>query len=123
MTTRLARCAGLEDDVAELLFRVEPAQGAHGELEGLARRDRLLADRPGGDLKVLVLDGVDDVRGGQAARGQLVRVEPEAHAVIALAQHLDVADPVEAEQLVLELDGGEIAHVDAVVAAVAARSG
>ena len=91
---------------------------AQGELEGLARRDRLLADRPGGDLDVLVLDGVDDVRGRQAPRGQLVRVEPEAHAVIALTEHDDVADPLEAEQLVLDLDGGEIAHVDAVVAAV-----
>ena len=57
-------------------------------------------------------------QGRQAARGQLIRVEPEAHAVIALTEHDDVADPVEAQQLVLELDGGEIAHVDAVVAAV-----
>ena len=76
----------------------------------LARGDRLLADRSGGDLDVLVLDGVDDVRGRQAARGQLVRVEPEAHAVIALAEHQDVADPLDAQQLVLELDGGEIAQ-------------
>ena len=101
-----------------MLFRVEPAEGAHGQVELLARGNRLLADRPGGDLDVLVLDGADDVCGRQVARGQLIRVKPQTNAVVALTKQQDVADPLDAKQLVLELDGGEIAHVDAVIAAV-----
>ena len=81
-------------------------------------RDRLPADRPGGDLDVLLLDGADDVEGRQAQRGHLFRVEPDAHAVIALAERGHVADAGETEQLVLELDGGVIAQVEAVVEAV-----
>ena len=53
--------------------------------------------------------------GGQVARRQLLRVEPDPHAVVALAEVGDVADAVEPGQLVLDLDRGVVAQVEVVV--------
>ena len=50
--------------------------------------------------------------------GELLRVEPGADAVVALAEVVDVGDPVQPEQLVLDVDRGVVAQVDVVVAAV-----
>ena len=54
--------------------------------------DRRLADLAGGDLDVLLLDGRDHVGGRQVAGRHLLGVEPDAHAVVALAEVGDVAD-------------------------------
>ena len=58
---------------------------------------------------------LDHVAGRQVPRRQLVRVEPDAHAVVLLAEDEHVADAVHAGQRVLELDGGVIAQVELVV--------
>ena len=50
--------------------------------------------------------------------GHLLRVEPDPHAVVALAEVGDVADARQPRQLVAELDGGVVAQVEAVAAAV-----
>ena len=67
---------GAEHDVAELLLGLEAALGAHGVGELLPRRHRLAADLAGGVHGVLRLDGVDDLRDGDAQLGQLVRAAP-----------------------------------------------
>ena len=46
----------------------------------------------GGNFYVLLGQRVDDVERGEAARGQLGGVEPEAHGVLALAEDDDRAD-------------------------------
>src|SRR5262249_48214526 len=51
-------------------------------------------------------------------RRQPVRIEPEAHAVVAGAENLDVADALAAQQLILELDRGEVTEVKTVKAPV-----
>ena len=84
---------GVEDDVLELLDVAQPAERAERDLELAGRRrDRLLADRAGGHLGVLLANGRDDVAGRQVARRQLAGIDPDAHAVIALAEQEDVAD-------------------------------
>ena len=45
---------------------------------------------------------------------ELLRVEPDAHRVLADAQHLRVADARQARQLVDQVDGGVVRHVEAV---------
>ena len=62
--------------------------------------------------------GADHVAGGQAAHRHLVRIEPDAHAVVALAQIGDVADARQPGQLVAKLDRGVVAQVEVVAAAV-----
>ena len=49
---------------------------------------------------------------------QLLRVEPEPHAVVALAEVGDVADARQTRQLVADLDGGVVAQVEVVAAVV-----
>ena len=74
-----------------------------GELEILAHGRRRLAEPAGRDLLVLLADGAGHVAGSHAAGGQLLRVEPDAHAVVARAEELHVADARDAGQRVLEL--------------------
>ena len=83
--------------------------------------DRRLAELAGGDLDVLLLDRADHVRGGQVAERHLLRVEPDPHAVVALADVGDVADAVEPGQLVAELDRRVVAQVEVVAACRRAR--
>ena len=56
--------------------------------------------------------------GIEAARLQLLRVEPDAHGVLAGAEDDDVADAGQPRQLVLEADRGVVRQIEAVVAAV-----
>ena len=83
---------GLQDDVRELLGVGEPALGDDGVLEVLAARHGRPAELPGRHLDVLLAQGGDDVPGGHVARGELVGIDPDAHAVVLLAQQGDVAD-------------------------------
>ena len=118
----LAVGAGLDDDLAEFLRRNQPAFGVDLQFEIHRLRHRLLADRAGGDLHVLFADGGDHVAGGQVARGDLVRVEPDAHGVIARAENLHVARAGNARQHILHLQRGIIAQINLVIAARRART-
>ena len=96
----------------------EPAQRVDRQLERLAPGRGRLADLPGGRIDVLAADGAGHIHGGHAARRQLLRVEPGADAVVALAHVVDVRDAIDAQQLVLDEDRGEVAQVDVVVTTV-----
>jgi len=101
------------------LLRIgQPAQGVDGELEGLAPRRGRLANLPGGRVEVFAADGIGHVGGGHVLRCQLVRVEPGAHAVVAHAREVDLRNPVDTEQLVIDAYLGEVAQVDVVITAV-----
>ena len=94
--------AGLDDDVGELLGIGQPAERVHGVLEVQAGGHRRLADLPGRHLHVLLAQGADHVAGGQVAGGQLLRVEPDPHAVVLLAEEGHVAHALQPRQLVLD---------------------
>ena len=61
---------------------------------------------------------VGDLAGGDVARGQLLRVEPGPDAVVALTQVGDVRDAGDPQQLILDVDRGEVTQVDVVVSPV-----
>src|SRR5208337_5543612 len=84
--------AGLENDVRELLSLDQAAEGADGILEILALGDRRLADLPGRHLHVLLAQDPDHVVDREIPRLELVRVQPDAHAVVSLAEDYHVAD-------------------------------
>ena len=71
----------------ELLDLGQPAERAQGDLDRLAVGDRRLADLAGGDLRVLLADRRGDVAGRHVAGGELLGVDPDPHAVVALAEH------------------------------------
>ena len=78
----------LDHDVAELVRDGEPAERLHRDLERARMRDRRLIEHAGGDLDVLRLQRSGDVGRGQAERLQAIRIEPDAHRIIAAAEHL-----------------------------------
>ncbi len=63
------------------------------------------ADRAGGRLDVLLGDGVRDVAGRQPVLGHLLRVEPDAHRIVASAKDLDLAHALDACRRSLMLSG------------------
>ena len=85
------------------------------KLVSLGRRR---AQGAGGDLAVLLADGVDHVGGGEVARGDLVRVQPDAQRIVAEAEQLDVADAVETGQFVLHVEHRVVRQVEHVVAVI-----
>ena len=77
-----------DDDVAELLLGGQPALRVDRELERRVGRRRRRAEHAGRHLDVLLADRADDVARRQLPRRQPVRIEPDAHAVLAGAEDL-----------------------------------
>ncbi len=116
--------AGFDDDVGELFGIDESALSVDGVLElGGAFGKGEAADDAGGDLHVLVADGVDEITGGDIARSEFFRIEPESHGVIAGAEDEDIADAGEAGDFILDLKGGEVAEVERIAGAVGGIDG
>jgi hypothetical protein len=110
--------AGLDDDVTELLRVRQPPVRVHGQGVVDAIRRGRAAHYAGGDLRVLFADGGDHVPRRQPARRHLLRVQPDAHGVVAGAEDLDLARARDARQRVLHLQHGVVAQVDHVVTVV-----
>src|SRR5262249_15474684 len=110
--------AHLDNDVPELLVRGQPALGGQDELIGLPAGHGLLADVAGGHIHILLPDGLDHLAGRQVQRSQLLRVKPDAHAILALAEERHQADTGYARQLVEDVDLGVVAQAERVPAAV-----
>ncbi len=94
----------LDDDVCEVAALAQPSSGAHAHLVGLAFFRRCVSDAACRDIDVLFAECVHDVAGGQLTRRQPDRVEPQAHRVLALTEHLHVRNPWHALQRILHVD-------------------
>src|SRR5205814_10403844 len=82
----------LDDDVLELLGLAQPAEGRHGELERVPGGHGLLPDGPRSHLHGLLAQGLSDVAARDAPAREPARIEPNAHAVLAEPEEVDVAD-------------------------------
>ena len=82
----------------------QAADDANGHLEVLLGVGGLLTELAGGDFDVLLGKGVGDVEGGEAAGGEAVGIEPDAHGVLALAEDDDGADAGDALEGVADVD-------------------
>ena len=105
---------GLDDHLAELLILSQAAEGRHGILKNLAVGSRRLTDLSGGDLGILLFDGMHDVGRCQVAGRHTIGIEPDAHAVVALAHEGNIADTCEAREFVSQLNGRIVAEVEVV---------
>ena len=119
----LAGAAGLDNDVCELGRVAELAGDVERVLERLAGWYRGSADLARGDRFALLLERRNHIRGHQRARVHLVGIEPDAHGILAGAEHDDVTHSGKPRDLVLELDGRVIGEIEAVVAPVGRRQG
>ncbi len=108
----------LNDDVGELLGSRQPAQGVDGDVERLAAGNRRLTDPPGRQVEILAANRAGYVAGVNAVGRHLLRIEPNADAVVALAEDIDVRHAIDPQQFVADVDRGKIAQVDVVVTAV-----
>ena len=96
----------------------EPPERLDVELEGALLGHRRLVQHAGGDLDVLRAQRRDDLAGGQVARGDLLRVEPDAHRIVARAEDAHVADAVEPREHVAHLQRRVVGDVERVARAV-----
>ncbi len=108
----------LDHDIAELGGIDQPAQGLHADVEGGCRRHRRLAEHAGSDLHIVAAQRIHDVLGGQAARRGLVRIEPDAHGIVARALDLGVADAIDAGDRIGDLQGHVVRQIKLIPAAV-----
>ncbi len=102
------------DEVLEVLGGGQSPLGRDGQLVRLARDRRRLADLPGGDRPVLLSEGRDDIAGGHVAVSELLRIEPDPHAILLPAERADLADAGQAGQFLQHVEGGVVAQVELV---------
>ena len=108
----LSLVAGLHDDLLELFGVRETTLRVDRQIKrnGRALRHRRLADSTGGNLHVLFLDRLDHIAAGHPERRQPLRIEPDAHAVIARAEKRHIAHARNACQVVLHVECCEVAR-------------
>ncbi len=114
----------LDNDVFKLGGAFEPSQGVDGELKSLAGGHRRPPQLPGHHLDVLLLDRVHHVHGGEPVILELVGVQPHAHGVRAGADDVDLGDPGQPGQGVLQVDHaviGQVGFIKAVVVRIEAH--
>ncbi|MCY1436270.1 hypothetical protein D9M71_523880 [compost metagenome] len=111
----LALFPHLEHDLLEFVFGFQAAANADGNQEVRGCRRGFRTQLAGGCLGVLFADRVHHVGYGEPAGGQLVRVQPDAHGVVARPVEPDVADALDSGQLVLDVEGQVVAQVQGVV--------
>ena len=92
---------GLQDNVGELLWSGQPAERLNIELIGRISRHRRLVQDAGGNLHVLRLQRREHFAGVELVSGHLVRIEPDAHRIVARAEQLHVAHAGKPRQRVL----------------------
>ena len=109
---------GADDDVRELLFRRQSAARVDRELELRVDRRRRRAEDARRHLHVLLTNRADDVGRRELARGEAIRIEPDAHAELAGAEHLRAAHAWNARELVLHAQVGVVREIEVVVALV-----
>ena len=93
---------GLEDDVGELLGRLEARLCGDGRVQHLRVGLRLPTEFAGGDFGVLRLDRGRHVARDQLVARELARVQPDPHRVLR-AEHVAVADARNTAERILQV--------------------
>jgi hypothetical protein len=102
-TGHASSAVGLDDDVAELLRRGQPAKRFDVDLIGLVAGGWWLIQDTGRDLQILRAECTEHLVCPEVVRRNPVRIEPDTHGVLAAALELHVADARQARQHVLDV--------------------
>jgi hypothetical protein len=102
----------------EFLGLAQAAERRHRNLERVTRGNRRLPDNPGGDLDILLTQRLDDVARRDVADREPRGIKPDAHAVLAQPEEVDLTDSFDAPERIAHLDEREVADVELVVALV-----
>ena len=108
----------LDDDLGELFLGHETALGGDLQLHRHFLAHRLIADGARRHLCVLRLDGTHDVARRHIQRRDLVRVQPDAHGIVARAEDLHLTHAGDTGDGVLHIHRRVVPHVDVVVATI-----
>ena len=92
------------DQFVELLRGVHQAHRADGQLGGVA------LDAARGQFDVLAVEGVLDVRGGDAVAGHFGGIEPQPHRIALFAPYLHAAHVADGLQLLFDREVGDLAQ-------------
>ena len=114
---------GAQNNVAEVLGADEAALGADGVGEFLSVGNGLAADLASGVDGVLGLQGLGDLRDGDAELGELVGLDPHAQRVLTGAEDLHARDALDSGDLIDQVDVGVVGEEDAVVGGVGRGDG
>ena len=109
---------GLDHDVLEFLRVAQAPERLDVQLEGALLWDRRLVQDARSDLYVLPAQRRQHVAGREVARRRLVRIEPDAHRIVARAEHPHVADTVDPGEHISDLQGRVVRDVQLVARAV-----
>ena len=107
-----------DDDVLEFGGGGETALDEHRVLHLLPLRNGRQAEAAGGRDDVLLAYDAGDVGGGDAEPGHALRVEPDAHAVVAGAEDANLSDAGHPAQRVVQVEQRVVAQEYGVVAAL-----
>ena len=110
--------AGLEDQLAEVLGRGQPALRADAHVKRLPARRGLRAHRARGNLDVLLAERAHHVAGRQLAGREAQRVQPDPHRVAPRAPELNTRNAGDASQRVPHEDVGVVGEEEVRVLAL-----
>ncbi len=101
-----------QDDIAELFFALQTPLGVDRQQEVAGLFGRLCAQLTGRHLHVLLLHSADHIRSGHATCGHLIRIEPDAHRILARPEDLNLTNAWQARQLIFHLQGGVVTQIE-----------
>ena len=114
---------GLKNDVVKLRRFAKSAHGTHADLVILAGNGRLLSHLAGGDLHVLLGEGVYHIGSGEASPGHTCRIEPQAHGKFPLTENYDVGDAWNPFERIPDINIEIVAHEQRGISVVVGNNG
>ena len=108
----------LDQHVPELRRVCEAPEELNADFVGALLRRRRTVQHAAGNLHVLTAKRLHHLAGGQAKRGNPIRIEPDPHRVFARAEEPEIADALEPGQPVADVEQGVIRQIQLIARVV-----
>ena len=114
----LAFLGALDQHVPELRGVGEAAEELDTDLVGALSGRRWTIQHAAGDLHILTTKRLHHLAGGEAQRGNPIRIEPDPHRVFARAEQPEIADAIEPGQPVADVEQRVVREIQLIARAV-----